>query len=71
MFKSMGVMGLLLIIIAWRCGDIELGVGILVMFSLVYMDLGTITSTPPLARTDPVHRLCLCVIVLELLYMIL
>ena len=35
---TMGVRGLLLIIMAWRYGDIELGVGILVMFSFACID---------------------------------
>lgn len=45
----MGVRGLLLISMAWRYGDIELGVGILVMFSFVYIALGIMARMPPLA----------------------
>ena len=42
--RSIGVSGLLLIIMAWRYGDIGLGVGILVMFLFVYNNLGIMAS---------------------------
>jgi hypothetical protein len=72
MFRmSIGVRGLLLIIMAWRYGDIELGVGILVMFSFVYINLGIMASMPPLACVEPEYRLYFCIILLELLYVIL
>ena len=44
--RSIGVRGLLLIRMAWRYGDMWLGVGVLVIFSLVYIDLGIMVSTP-------------------------
>ena len=67
--RSIGVSGLLLIIMAWRYGDIGLGVGILVMFSFVYNDLDIMASIPALACVGPENLLCSCVILLELLYM--
>ena len=49
MFRMViGVSGLFLIIIIWRYGDIVLVVGILTMFSFVYIDLGNMASIPPL-----------------------
>ena len=72
MFKmSMGVRGLLLISMTWRYGDIKLGIGILVMFSFVYIDLGIMARMPPLAYVGHVYLLRFCVILLELLYTIL
>ena len=47
------------------------GVGILEIFLLVYIDLGIMVSMPPRACVGPEYRFCLCVVVLELLYMIL
>ena len=67
--RSIGISGLLLIIMAWRYGDIGLEVGNLVMFSFVYNDLGIMASMPPLACVGPEYMLCFCVILLELLYM--
>ena len=49
----------------------ELGVGILWMFSFVYIDLGIKASMPPRAGEGPAYRLWLLVVLLELLYMIL
>ena len=72
MFRMIiGVSGLLLIIMAWRYDDIELGVGTLMMFSFVYIDIGIMARMPPLACVGPVYLLCFCVVLLELLYMIL
>lgn len=72
MFRMrMGVMGLLLIVMAWRYGDICLGDGIFVVFSFECMDLGIIVRTPPLMGEGPAYRLFLCAMVLELLYIIL
>ena len=70
MFRiSIGVRGLLLIIMAWRYGDIGLRIGILVMFLFVYIDLGIIASMPLLACVGPEYLLYFCVILLELLSM--
>jgi hypothetical protein len=66
--SSIGVMGLLVISMAWRYGDIGLGVGILVMFWFVYMDLDIRVNMPPLAIVGPAYRFCLLVVLLELLY---
>ena len=63
---SIGVTGFLLITVAWRYGDIELGVGILVMFSFVWIDLGIIINMPPLAGVGLDYQLCLYVVLLEL-----
>lgn len=72
MFKmSSGVRGLLLMFMAWRYCDMRLGVGILVMFSLVYIALGIMVSMPPLAWERPAYLLGLWVVLLELLKMIL
>ena len=68
---SIGLMGLLVISMVCKYGDIGLGVGILLMFSFVYMDLDTRASMPPLAMVGPAHWLCLQFVLLELLYMIL
>ena len=68
---KIGVSGLLWIVMTCRYDDIELGVGILVMFSFKNIDLGIMVSTPPLACVGPDYLLCLCVVLLELLYMIL
>ena len=68
---SIGVKGLLLMIMACRYGEIVLGVGIFWMFSLVYIDLGNMVSMPPLAKVGPEYLFCLCVTLFELLYMIL
>ena len=69
--RSIGVMGLLVISMACRYGDIGLGVGVLLMLSFVHMDLGIKASMPPLAVVDLAYRLCLQEVLLELLYMIL
>ena len=69
--RSIGFRGLLLIRMAWRYGDMWLRVGFLKVFSLVYIDLGIMVSTRPRACVGPEYLLCLCVVVLELLYMIL
>ena len=69
--KSIGVLGLLVISMACRYGDIGLGVGILLMFSFVYMDLSIKASMPPLAIVGLANLLCLLVVLLELLYIIL
>lgn len=69
--KSIGVLGLLVISMACRYGDIRLGVGILLMFSFVYMDLSIKASMPPLAIVGLANLLCLLVVLLELLYIIL
>jgi len=62
MFRmSIGVRGLLLIIMAWRYGDIGLGVGILVIFLFVYINFGIIASMPTLACVGPEYLLCFCV----------
>ena len=45
--SNVGVMGLLVISMACRYGGMELGVGILLIFSFVYMNLG-IKATVPL-----------------------
>ena len=50
--------GLLLIRMAWMYKDIELGVGILVIFSLVYIALGIMASVLPLACEGPEYLLC-------------
>ena len=72
MFKrSIDVRGLLLINIAWRHDDNELGVDTLVIFSFVYTVLGIMVSMPPLACVGPEYLLFCCVVLLELLYMIL
>ena len=65
---SIGGRGLLLIIMAWRYSDFELGVGILMMFLFVCIIL---VSMPPLASVGPEYLLCFSVMLLELLYMIL
>ena len=57
--RSIGVMGLLLIRMACKYGDIGLGVEILLMFSFVYMDLSIKASMPPLAVVGPIYRVCL------------
>lgn len=62
MYKFMmrsGVRGLFLIFMAWRYGDIQLGVVILVMFSLLYITLGIMVSMPPLAWMGPAYLLFL------------
>ena len=69
--SSIGVAGLLLIMMVCRYGDMELGVGILWMFSFVYIDLGIKASMPPRAGEGPAYRLWLLVVLLELLYIIL
>ena len=69
--NSIGLMGLLVISMACKYGDISLGVGILLMFSFVYMALDTRASVPPLAMVGPAHLLCLQFVLLELLYMTL
>ena len=51
--RSIAFRGLLLIRMAWRYGDMWLGVGILEIFSLVYIDLGILASTPPRACVGP------------------
>ena len=72
MFRiSIGVRGLLLIRMACMYEDIVLGVGNLVMFSFVYIALGIMANIPPLACEGPEYLLCLCNVLLELLYMIL
>lgn len=48
-----GVMGLLLIIRIWRYCDIELGVGIWVLFLFVWTDMGIIASMLPPAEVGP------------------
>ena len=47
--------------------DIGLGMGILVMFSFVYMTFGIIASMPPLVMVGPANRFGLLVRLLELL----
>ena len=72
MFRTIiGVIGLLLIIMAWRYDDIVLEVGILIMLSFVYIDIGIMANMAPLAWLGPVYLLRFCVVLLELLYMIL
>lgn len=56
--RSIGVSGLFLISRIWRYGDIELGVGILVMFSFVCMVLGIMANVPPLALLGPEYLFC-------------
>ena len=56
MFRMViGVSGLFLIIIIWRYGDIVLVVGILTMFSFVYIDFGNMASIPPLIWEGPLY----------------
>ena len=72
MFRiSIGVRGLLLIRMACMYGDIVLGVGSFVIFSFVYIALGIMANIPPLACEGPEYLLCLCDVLLELLYIIL
>ena len=66
-----GVSGLFLIIMAWRYGDIGLGVGSLTMFSFVNIDISIMATMSPLVYVGPAYLLCFCVVLLELLYMIL
>lgn len=54
---SIGVKGLFLIRMACRYGDMWLGVGILEMFSFVYIDLGIMVSMPPLVCVGPEYLL--------------
>ena len=70
LMRSMGVSGLFLIMMAYRYGEMELGVGILVMFSLECMVFGIMVRMPPLALLVSEYLLCFCVILFELLYMI-
>ena len=67
--RSIGVKDLLLIRMAWRYTDIWLGVGILVMFSFVFIKVGIMVSIPPLACVGPEYLFCFCVMLFELLYM--
>jgi hypothetical protein len=67
----MGVIGLFFIMMACRYGDIVLGVGILVMFSFVWMVFGIMTSVPPLALLVSEYLFGVCVALFELLYIIL
>ena len=69
--KSMGVIGLFFIMIACRYGDIVLGVGILVMFSFVWMIFGIMISVLPLALLVSEYLFGFWVILFELLYIIL
>ena len=72
MFRMIiGISGLFLIIMAWRYGDIGLGVGTLTMFSFVNIDISIMASMSSLACVGPAYLLCFCVLLLELLYMIL
>ena len=50
-----GVSGLFLIIMIWRYGDIVLVVGILTMFSFVYIDFGSMASIPPRVWEGPLY----------------
>ena len=47
--RSMGVIGLFFMMMTCKYGDIALGVGILVIFSFVWMVFGIMVSVPPLA----------------------
>ena len=69
--RSMGVIGLFFIMITCRYGDIVLGVGILVMFSFVWMVFGIMISVPPLALLVSEYLFGCWVVLFELLYMIL
>ena len=60
-----------MISMARRSGNIRLGVRILLIIIFVYMDLDIKSSMPPLAIVGPVYRLCLQVMLLEILYMTL
>lgn len=69
--RSMGVIGLFLIMMVCRYGDMALGDGILVMFSLVCMVFGIKVRTPPLALLFSEYLFGICVMLFELLYIIL
>ena len=68
--RSMGVIGLFLIMMVCKYGDMALGDGILVMFSLVCMVFGIMIRTPPLALFSE-YLFGICVMLFELLYIIL
>ena len=63
--------GLFFIMITCRYGDIVLGVGILVMFSFVWMIFGIMIRVPPLALLVSEYLFGCWVVLFELLYMIL
>jgi hypothetical protein len=69
--RSMGVIGLFFILITCRYGGIVMGVGIVVIFSLVWMILGIMVRVPPLAGLSPEYLFGFGIVVFELLYMIL
>jgi hypothetical protein len=68
--RSIGVIGLFLIMIACRYGDIVLGEGILVMFSFVYKVFGIMIRVPPLALLVSEYLFGCWVVLFELLYKI-
>ena len=61
------MIGLFLIRMTCRYGEMELGVGILVMFSFVWIFLGIMARMPPLAMLGPEYLFCFCIVVFELL----
>ena len=65
------MIGLFVILITCRYGDIVLGVGILVMFSFVWMVFGIMIRVPPLALLVSEYLFGCWVILFELLYIIL
>ena len=69
--RSMGVIGLFLIMMACKYGDMTREDGILVMFSLLCMVFGIIISVPPLALLLSEYLFGGCVVLFELLYIIL
>ena len=69
--RSIGVIGLLFIFITCRYGDMVLGVGILVMFSFVWMVFGIIIRVPPLGLLASEYLFGCWVLLFELLYIIL
>ena len=69
--RSIGVIGLFFMVMTCKYGEIVLGVGILVIFSFVWMILGIIVRVPPLAGLSLEYLFWFGIVVFELLYIIL
>ena len=65
------MVGLFLIVMTCKYGEIVQGVGILMMFSFVWMMLGIMVKVPPLAEFSPEYLFWVGIVVFELLYIIL